>query len=207
MPRLISQEQAWATTFELYDTGFSSDFNRELADEILNQETKYLKTNDGPQIGNFPPFSSLYKNQRMKDWPHQQVTLLVDALHDISSKYLSSIFGADCHIRQLDVWANIHRASNWHGPHSHFAGGGETISGVYWVLCPTLIPGFESNGALVFPDSRGPYHPGRHRKVVTPMAGHAIVFPAWQQHYVTPIEPGSLRLSVGFDALCDRVVP
>jgi hypothetical protein len=207
-PVLTSSEAMWATRFAIFDLGLDSAARATLTDLILEKEAGYdSNLSQRKQAGLFPPFSSLYKKQGFELWPEPEFALVREALVAASRSFIDYVLGPDTAILGVDAWANIHRASNWHGPHSHFAGGEETASGVYWIQVPDEPAESDSNGAFVFTDPRGPYHPGRHRKVIRPKAGSALLFPSWQQHYVTPLVPGSLRVSIGFDVLCDQIIP
>lgn len=207
-PVLTSIEAMWATRYAVFEIGLDSVTLARLIDLILAKEAEYDSTLDKKQqTGLFPPFSSLYKKQGFELWPEPEFGLVRDALASASRSYIDEVLGPDTAILGVDAWANIHRPANWHGPHSHFAGGNETASGVYWIEVPDEPADSDSNGAFVFTDPRGPYHPGRHRKVIRPKAGFALLFPSWQQHYVTPLSPGSLRVSIGFDVLCARIIP
>ena len=135
------------------------------------------------------------------------IARLIDGLGRCARSYIDITLGPDIGISSIDAWANVHRVSQWHGPHSHYSGGGETASGVYWVKIPSAPEHDDGHGVLVFADPRGPYHPGRYKKVVHPTEGHAVIFPSWQQHYVNPIADGDLRISVGFDVICHRIIP
>jgi hypothetical protein len=206
--RLMLREAMWATRFAMYDLGVDRGTEVSLVDLILNKEAQYDKNlSKRRQTGLFPPFSSLYKNQGFFLWPEPEFEVVRVALAAASRSFIDDVLGPETPIHKVDAWANIHRPSNWHGPHSHYEGGAESASGVYWILVPDEPEDNDANGAFVFSDPRGSYHPARHRKVIRPKAGAALIFPAWQQHYVTPLSPGSLRISIGFDVLCGKVIP
>ena len=204
-PTIIEREILWATVVETYKLPFGERFNDKMTKKILLEE-KRRGASSLSQSGEFPPFSSLYKQQGLLTWGGEEALRLASALKEAATKYLSGL-SFNWGVERVDLWANVHREGNWHGPHSHFRGGPETISGVYWVNVPEEKSEAEEHGALVFLDSRGPYHPGRFKKIVRPAAGHAILFPSWQQHYVTPVARGCVRVSVGFDVLCSQIIP
>lgn len=206
-PILTTREILWPTIVEIYDTGFREEFNEALAAEIFRREAAHLLPGGQSQEGRFPAFSSLFTGQGLRDWPFAGIDALVQCIERIASLYLLGVFGEALSIERVNMWANVHRATHWHGPHSHFTGGRETLSGVYWVLAPEIPPDVETNGALVLADARGPYHPGRHRKIITPRPGFALLFPSWQQHYVAPIASDTVRVSIGFDVHCGRIIP
>lgn len=207
-PTLLSLQAKWATRFATYDLGLLDGELAKLRNLILRKETEYDESLPGkPQTGLFPPFSSLYKKQELLTWADPEVAKLRDAIGLVSRMYIDEVLGAETAIIKVDAWANIHRPGNWHGPHSHYAGGTETASGVIWLEVPPKNEGVDWNGTFVFADPRGPYHPGRYREVIEPQPGVALLFPSWQQHFVAPLAPNSLRISVGFDVLCDKVIP
>jgi len=104
-----------------------------------------------------------------------------------------------------NMWANINYPGGYNRPHLH---PNSLFSGVYWIKTPI------KSGNLMLYDPRPGIHttmPNRKEGQLPsqlwreihyePIAGRAIMFPAWLWHEVRPNESNDTRISVSFNFL------
>jgi uncharacterized protein (TIGR02466 family) len=99
-------------------------------------------------------------------------------------------------------WANVSRHGDFNRPHVH---PGVVWSGVFYVDIGDRDPQRRENGCIEFMDPRpGNLHGGK--RVVSPEAGQALLFPSWLCHYVNPFFGRGERISIAFNTTA-RVSP
>jgi hypothetical protein len=201
--------------------------NQRLAKIILQREAELLQhkvSRPFPQSWN--SFSQLHGEQDLLSWDYDEVRTLASIIRDSSMEYLRSLHlpelpqtvavepsqqasQATPQISKIVAWANVSRKADWHGLHSHYAGGPETASGVYWVQTPAPPASEESNelnGHTIYYDPRGYFHPGRTKKVFAPQAGTLLLHPAWLPHAVAPVKEECVRISIAFDVHANFII-
>jgi|SoiMethySBSTD1v2_1073268.scaffolds.fasta_scaffold09512_6 putative 2-oxoglutarate-Fe(II)-dependent oxygenase superfamily protein len=197
----------WATPLFVGDYDDTGELNRQLLELILAREAEFLAKREEAPGGEkpFPQFwncfSQLHVEQHLFDWPSDAIREVHAMVEQACIRYLKEGFRLPEIPRySLKGWANVSRKADWHGCHSHYAGGRERISGVYWVSVPA--PDEESNelnGDFILYDPRGPYYPARYKKIFRPKAGRMLLQPSWLAHSVAPNRSDELRVSIAFD--------
>lgn len=195
-----SIDQFWATP--VYQGKFQgvNKLTLDLEAKILEKEMLFLNASSAKGSLFFNSFSSLRYEQNFMEWGDQCVLDFYDLISPSIIFYLQQTYPVVAEKFVVQAWANIHRFGDWHGTHSHFAGGDEVASGVYWVRVPSAISEDENaGGRLILFDPRGPFFPERKKIIILPEAEKLIIFPAWLQHEVTPLKSDDIRISIAFD--------
>lgn len=201
--------QAWATPILTLRFANADSLNAKLATIILQKEREFLGTGSQrsfPQLWN--KFSQLHVDQKLLLWGYEEIRVLRELITAACERYIQNVTDEDVKIVRLEAWANVSRKADWHGLHSHHAGGTETVSGVYWVRTPMINneEGNELNGHTIYYDPRGSFFPGRRKHVITPREGAMILHPSWLAHSVAPVKDECERISVAFDAHANFII-
>lgn len=193
-------ELLWGTPIYSVEFSNSAELLVQLSDLILEKEKELLASQDINDSLLFNKFSSLRDNQRLLLWKSECIEVFRSLINIHALAYLQENYPEHSSKFVIDAWANIHRFGDWHGSHSHYAGGREVASGVFWVQVPAEVLNDDSSGGkLVFFDPRGPFFHERKKVVITPTPGKLMIFPAWLQHEVTPLKCQGPRISIAFD--------
>ena len=208
--QLVAQSQClkeWWTPFVIVDFRDTAGLNRNLSSLILRMEKRFLsdKSNEKPFPQQFGAFSRLWERQDVLSWKGEAVQRFQSILDEGARIFWdfaapkSRPFKPTRHV----VWCNVSRRSDWHGVHSHWTGGTETVSGVYWVRVPgRRVATNQVDAHTIYFDPRGPFHPTRQRKIMEPVEGRMILHPSWLSHCVAPVRTDATRISIGFDIHC-----
>jgi hypothetical protein len=207
--KIIRQEliRAWATPILTLEFSQLDSLNERLANLILEKEKELsVKENlkEFPQVWN--KFSQLHIKQQLFLWDDPDIQCLKSLILQSCQQFINNVTKENIKITKLEGWANIHRKADWHGLHSHYAGGGETISGVYWVQTPMIRDDNELNGHTIYFDPRGFFFPGKQKKIITPKAGTMVLHPSWLPHSVAPVKDDCERISIAFDAHANYII-
>lgn len=197
----------WATPFVIIDFAGKDTLNQRLSRHILRAEKQYFERDHDikPFPQNFNEFSQSWDKQNLLDWSGSEIREFREILQTGCQLFWDfagpkeRVFAPSRYV----VWANVSRQADWHGHHSHYSGGSETFSGVYWVKAPKMEA--ESNqvdGHTIYYDPRGPFNPSRYRKILAPVPGRMILHPSWLPHSVAPLRKKTIRISIAFDVHC-----
>jgi uncharacterized protein (TIGR02466 family) len=197
----------WSTPLLVIDYDRVGELNHQLLELVLAREAEFVKERTAsereakpfPQFWN--SFSQLHGEQHLFEWPSDAIRQLRAMVVEACERFLKEGFQLPEAPRySLRGWGNVSRQADWHGYHSHYDGGRERISGVYWVSVPARDEeSNELNGDLVLYDPRGPYYPARYKKIFRPKAGRMLLQPSWLPHSVAPNRSNELRVSIAFD--------
>ena len=201
----------WSTPLLVVDHDDAGELNRQLLELILAREAEFAQQREAtaPKAKPFPQFwnsfSQLHGEQHLFDWPSDAIQKLRGLVDAACLRFLRDGFRLPEPPRySLRGWANVSRKADWHGMHSHYDGGRERISGVYWVAVPARDEASnELNGDFVLYDPRGPYYPARYKKIFRPKPGRMLLQTSWLAHSVAPNRTDELRVSIAFDLSLD----
>jgi uncharacterized protein (TIGR02466 family) len=207
---LVAQSQClkeWWTPFTIVDFRNTKSLNQDLSELILRMEKRFLYDGSAPKPfpQQFGEFSQLWERQDVLSWKSkavQQFRLLLDEGAHIFWD-LAAPKARQFKPTRYVVWCNVSRKSDWHGVHSHWTGGTETISGVYWVQIPKRrVTTNQVDAHTIYFDPRGSFHPTRQKKIMEPVEGRMLLHPSWLSHCVAPVRTDDTRISIGFDIHC-----
>ncbi len=200
---VVQQHDEWVTpilTAQLADT---KTLNEALKEIILAKEAEFSGEPSSRPNAICNTFSQLHHRQGLFDWPFNEIRALKEAIRHLAESYVA-ICPKDWQAANVSVrgWANIHRQGDWHGHHSHYAGGPEIAVGVYWVTVPAKgLLAEQLSGQLILFDPRGDFCPWRYKKIIEPVPGALLIHPAWLAHEVAPNRSMDLRISISFEVV------
>jgi uncharacterized protein (TIGR02466 family) len=188
----------FATPVLQWTLPFASErFNRTLMDEILARRAADPKSRQISNRGGWQSSRDLFT------WPTSECAMLrdaaIDAMHRITRQMLPPDAPPLAAAIESDSWANVSPSGAFHVVHSH---GGYSWSGVYY---PATVEAGDNGGRMELLDPRanvgivGVTENSEIRFVVAPKAGLMVMFPSWLQHYVTPHQNDTERISVAFN--------
>jgi len=198
-----SIRQLWATAVFEVEFANTTSVNAELSAIIKNKEKEFLaKPSSSSSTLLFNTFSQFRTEQMLFDWDFEAIKSIEVDIRKCARRYVKDNYSAFSTMHDVKAWANVHRLGDWHGTHSHFTGGNEIASGVYWVNIPEEMEKDESaGGRLILFDPRGFFFPERKKIILHPVSGKLVIFPSWLQHEVTPIKTQEPRISIAFDII------
>lgn len=188
----------FATPVLQWTPAFASErFNRNLIDHILARRAAAPQSQQISNRGGWQSARDLF------NWPHTECAMLrdaaVDAMHRITRQLLPPDAPPLAASIDADSWANVSPRGAFHVVHRH---GGYSWSGVYY---PAAIAQNDAGGRMELLDPRanvaipGVNEHSELRVIITPKAGLMVMFPSWLQHYVTPHQSDTERVSVAFN--------
>jgi|SRR5579872_6124686 len=204
----VQRLQEWWTPFVIIDFAETAALNDALSAIILRKERECLAKSNSPKPfpQNFAAFSQLWDTQELLSWKGEAIHRFRKLLDKGTEAYwkFAAPAGRAFAPSKRTVWANVSRQADWHGYHSHYSGGTDTMSGVYWVKVPTLSRSSNQvDGHTIYYDPRGPFHPSRQKKVLEPTPGRMVIHPSWLPHSVAPVRASdAVRISIAFDIHC-----
>lgn len=188
----------FSTPITLFESGWSDDDNKKLAQLLLNIEKREKKDDDfqysmSGKNGYHTKNDLLTRDDViLKKFKN----MIVEKLNEHSLMVVGQELPDDT---QIECWGMIYRDGDYSATHQHPLA---DLSGVYYLKVPELK---KNEGEIVLLDPRpngrfANFGGWDNEIVVPPVVGNGVLFPSWLEHYVRPhYDKNSERIAIAFN--------